>query len=53
MDKSERREAKRFKDKHRPRGNPKFLHLLVQEEVKRLERAIARIEAARREIARM
>ncbi len=47
MDKTERREAKRFKDKHRPRGNPKFLQLLMQEEWKRIRRTLG-IEAERK-----
>jgi hypothetical protein len=38
MDKAAKREAKRLKDRFKPRGNPKFLHLLMQEEKKRNDR---------------
>jgi len=36
MDKTTRREARRVKVRFKPRGNPKFLHLLMQEERKRI-----------------
>jgi hypothetical protein len=36
--KAAKREARRVKSRFKPRGNPKFLHLLMQEERKRLEK---------------